>query len=120
MKKILGLLALIVFCAAAFQSQNLTGTWQGTLEAGQAKLRTVIKISLDDDKLKAVFYSIDQKSPPIPVSAVTRDGSSLKMTIAALNGNYEGKIAPDGNSITGTWTQGGPLLPLNLVRATPE
>lgn len=30
------------------------------------------------------------------------------------------KLASDGKSIAGTWTQGGPPLPLNLARATPE
>jgi uncharacterized protein (TIGR03435 family) len=41
------------------------------------------------------------------------------MTIPALNGNYEGKLSGDGNSIAGTWTQGAALA-LNLARATPE
>ena len=36
-----------------------------------------------------------------------------------IGGSYEGKLSGDGNSITGTWTQGAPL-PLNLTRATPE
>src|SRR5439155_10075887 len=93
---------------------------QGTLKAGPQELRIVIKISLADDKLKAVLYSIDQKSPPIPASTFTRDGSTVKMTIAALNGTYEGKISSDANSMAGTWTQGGPPAPLILVRATAE
>jgi hypothetical protein len=42
-----------------------------------------MKISLDDDKLKAVSYSIDQNPTPVPASAITRDGSSLKITLAA-------------------------------------
>jgi uncharacterized protein (TIGR03435 family) len=41
------------------------------------------------------------------------------MAIPSLNGNYEGKLSGDGNSIAGTWTQGA-QLPLNLARATPE
>jgi len=44
----------------------------------------------------------------------------VKMAITALNGNYQGRVSSDGNSIEGTWTQGGPPLPLNLTRATPE
>src|SRR5262249_33656997 len=64
-------------------------------------------------------YSIDQQSPAITASQISRDGSTLKMTVAAIGGTYEGKLSADGNSITGTFTQGAPL-PLNLVRATPE
>jgi Protein of unknown function (DUF3738) len=120
MKKLmLSIMTLAAFSRGALYAQNFTGTWQGTLK-GPRELRIVIKISVgDDDKLKAEFYSIDQQSPAIPASQITRDGSTLKMTVAAIGGNYEGKLNADGNSITGTWTQGAPL-PLNLVRATPE
>jgi uncharacterized protein (TIGR03435 family) len=118
MKKLmLGIIALAALPGSALQAQNFTGTWQGTLKAGPQELRTVIKISLDDDKLKAILYSIDQKAQ-IPFSSVTKDGSTIKMAIAGLGG-YEGKLSADGNSITGTFTQGAPF-PLNLTRATPE
>jgi len=41
------------------------------------------------------------------------------MSIASVDGSFEGNISFDGNTITGTWTQGNPL-PLILTRATPE
>jgi len=125
MKKwILWMSALVVLFATALHGQNITGTWQGALKGGPVgppELRIVVKISLDNDKPKAVFYSITQQSPPIPVATTSFDGSALKMTITAISGTYEGKLSGDGNSITGNWTQGGsPLQPLNFVRATPE
>ena len=117
----LSMIALAALPAGALQAQNMAGSWQGTLQAATGRqLRIVIKIALDDDKLKAVLYSIDQPGPGIPASAITKNGSAIKMTIAALNGNYEGKVSADGNSIAGTWTQGGAPAPLNLARATPE
>jgi bla regulator protein blaR1 len=122
MKKfLLSLIALAAFSASALQAQNITGAWQGTLKAGPRDLRIVIKISLEDDKPKAVMYSLDQAGgQPIPASAFTKDGSNIKMTVAGIGGNYEGKLSADGSSIAGTWTQGGAPLPLNLTRATPE
>ena len=119
MKKLmLWMLSLAAFSGAALNAQNLAGTWQGTLNPGPRTLRIVIKVSIgDDDKPKAVMYSIDQGAQPINASAVSKEGSTVKMTVAALNGSYEGKLSADGNTITGTWTQGGPL-PLNLERAT--
>ena len=99
--------------------QGIQGTWQGTLHAGH-DLRTVVKISkADDGGYKAVFYSIDQGGDGLPVTKTTLEGSTLKMTLPMINGTYEGKLSSDGNTITGTWTQ-GPPLPLNLTRATPE
>jgi uncharacterized protein (TIGR03435 family) len=119
MKKLmLWMFSLAALSGAALNAQNLTGTWQGTLTAGPRTLRVVFKVSIgDDDKPKATMYSIDQTAQ-FNVSAVTRDGSTVKMTVPSVNGGYEGKLSPDGDTITGTWTQGGPL-PLTLTRATP-
>ncbi len=114
----LWMIAFAMLVGNVLQAQNVTGTWQGTLEAGPRKLRIVFKISLEDDKLKATLYSIDQPSPPLPASTVTKDGSTIKIAIGGL-GSYEGKLSENGNEIAGTWTQGAPL-PLNLVRATAE
>jgi hypothetical protein len=125
MKKMLFRIALAVLSAGAsfspaFAQQNIVGTWQGSLKGPQQELRTVIKISMTDaEKLSAVFYSIDQRSPAIPVNTITRNGSTLKMGITALNGTMRGELAAT-NTIDGTWTQGGPLAPLVLTRATNE
>jgi uncharacterized protein (TIGR03435 family) len=119
MKKLtLWIMALATFQGSALQAQNITGNWQGTLQAGQQKLRIIFKIALEKDNLKATLYSIDQPSPPI-AATITRDGATVKVTVPSVNGNYEGKLSGDGNSIAGTWTQGAPL-PLTLARATPE
>jgi uncharacterized protein (TIGR03435 family) len=123
MKKLmLCLIALALGSGSSLQAQQpVAGTWQGALQGPQGRqLRIVIKIALDNDKLKATFFSIDQPGPGIPASTLTRDGSNVKMTIAALNGTYEGKLSADGNSLAGTWSQGGPGTPLNLARATAE
>ena len=114
----LWMMALAALPGSALQAQNVTGNWQGTLQAGQRKVRIVFKIGQEDDKLKATLYIVDQPSPPI-AATITRDGSTVKMTIPGLNGKYEGKLSGDGNSITGTLTQGAQLA-LNLARATPE
>jgi uncharacterized protein (TIGR03435 family) len=102
------------------KAQGIVGTWQGTLHAGR-DLRTVVKISkADDGGYKAVFYSIDQGGDGLPVSKITLDGSELKMSLTMIGGTYDGKVSSDGNTITGTWSQGPNPLPLNLTRATPE
>ena len=119
MKKLtLWMIALAALQGSAAQAQNLTGNWQGTLQAGPQKVRLVFKIALEDDKLKATLYTVDRPSAPI-ATTITQDGSTVKMTIPGLNGKYEGKLSGDGNSIAGTWTQGAPQA-LNLARATPE
>ncbi len=113
----LGLVCAVAMAGAQAPARDVTGTWQGTLAAGKG-LRTVVKIAKDDGVLKSVFYSIDQGGQPIPVSRTTLNGSALTLRIDALDLVYEGKF--DGNTITGTSTQGGHSFALNLTRATPE
>jgi uncharacterized protein (TIGR03435 family) len=119
MKKLtLWMTVLAALLGSALQAQSITGNWQGTLQAGPQKVRIVFKIALENDKLKATLYTVDRPSEPI-ATTIALDGSSVKITIPAINGKYEGKLSGDENSIAGTWTQGAPL-PLNLARATPE
>jgi uncharacterized protein (TIGR03435 family) len=100
--------------------QDITGTWQGTLQAVQGPLRTVIKISKDDGRLKVVLYVIDQGAQPINASSAMLDGSTLKFSVDLIGGSYEGKLNADGVSITGHWTQNAGPRQLDLERATAE
>ena len=105
--------------AAENPAQGIVGTWQGTLHAGR-DLRIVFKISkADDGTYKAVNYSIDQGGAPIPVAAVSLQGTNVKISVTAVNGTYDGKMSADGKTIVGSWSQGNPL-PMTLTRATPE
>jgi uncharacterized protein (TIGR03435 family) len=100
-------------------TQDIADTWQGTLHAGN-DLRIVFKISkADGGGYKAVNYSIDQGGMPIPVAKVTLEGTTVKISVTAVGGTYEGKLSSDGKTIVGNWSQGSPL-PLTLTRATPE
>jgi len=114
------LVVLATVSGGVAQAQNIAGTWQGTLNAGR-ELRIVISVAnADGGGLRAMFYSIDQGSQGIPASTVTLQGTSFRLTIAGVNGTYAGTLSADGNSIAGTWSQGGPSLPLALKRATPD
>ena len=91
---------------AANPAQGLADTWQGTLHAGR-DLRIVVKISkADGGGYKAVFYSIDQGGDGLPVSKMTVDGNTVKMTLPVISGTYDGKLSADGKTITGTWSPG--------------
>jgi len=122
-KLILWMVALAALPVGALlaQTQNIVGTWQGALQVPSRELRIVFKISTTDaDNLKAVLYSIDQGGAPISASTITRDGSSIKISVVGIGGTFEGKLSADGNSLAGTWSQGPQPLPLTLKRATPE
>ncbi len=67
----------------------------------------------------AQSYSIDQSPQPIPVTSITLQGSDVKISVMRVGGSYEGKMSPDGSTITGNWNQGG-NLPLVLKRVSPD
>jgi uncharacterized protein (TIGR03435 family) len=101
-------------------ASDISGTWQGTLHAGR-DLRLVVKITkAGNGAYKAQFFSINQPGQPLPADSVTLDGSTLKMTINLIGVSYEGKLSADGQSVSGTWTQGPTPLSLVVTRATPE
>jgi hypothetical protein len=96
---------------------DIDGTWAGTLDTPNGQLRLVFHITNTEDGLTATMDVPEQGAKGIPVTAVTRDGSSLKLEMKQIAGVFEGKIATDLASIGGTWTQQGGSLPLVLRRA---
>jgi uncharacterized protein (TIGR03435 family) len=114
-----GLTLILGTAALRAQDKDITGTWQGTLEAGKG-LRTLVKISKDDGKLKAVMYSIDQGGQPIPVTSISLQGSSVNFEIKALDVTYTGTLNPEGKAIAGNATQNGQTHVLNLEHVTAE
>jgi len=121
-KLLLWMIALIALPGSALLAQDLTGTWQGTLQLPNGKeLRTVLKISkADGAALRGVMFSIDQGGQAIPINPLTLQGSAVKMAMPGIGGSYEGKLESDGSTITGTFKQGPQPLALNLKRATAE
>lgn len=128
MKKTLGLLACVLALAtfvplqAQTPAPNLTGTWQGTLQAGQephvAHFRVVLHLSPDPKSgWKGEMLSIDQSPTPSPLTSVTLNGTDFAFALDAFHVKYHGTVSEDGNSIKGTFTQGGDL-PLTFERAT--
>jgi uncharacterized protein (TIGR03435 family) len=106
--------------ATPAKQDGLAGTWQGTLHPGH-DLRIVLKITkAADGSYKSNFYSIDQGGAMISVDTTTLQGSAVKLSAGSIGGKYEGTLSQDGNTITGTWSQGPSPLPLVLTRATPE
>src|SRR5436190_8143864 len=105
-------LAMMGATGSAF-AQNVVGTWQGTLTPPSGRgLRLVLKISrADDESLKGVFYNIDQGGQALNASSISQQGTGLKVGLVAIGGSWEGKLGADGNTLTGTWSQGGQPAP---------
>jgi len=99
---------------SAAAPSDIDGAWLGTLDMGAAKLRIVFHFVNTESGLTATADSPDQGAKGMPVTSVTRDGSSLKLEMKQLGAGFEGKIAPDLKTIEGTFSQGGGTIPLVL------
>jgi len=109
MKQLFFLWAFLVFTAVGF-AEDITGDWNGTLQANGVELRLVLHISQDaDGNWKATLDSVDQGTNGIPVSSAKLNNSTLSLDVPAVQGTYEGKVNPEASEISGTWTQGMPL-----------
>ncbi len=119
MRTLTRLIAVLLLSASLLaQAPNMTGQWQGVLAAGK-ELRIVVVIT-NTDGLKATLYSIDQTPQGIPATTITMQGTTLRMSFGGIGVTFEGTVSPDGNTATGTFTQGNNPLPMTLARANTD
>ena len=113
----IGRVVFILLLGLPMSAQDIAGDWQGTLKAGTAELHGVLHITKDKEGgLHAILDSVDQGILGIPIDSVTLKDTKLHIHSAALNGDYDGTVSSDGQSITGAWKQEGISLPVNLRR----
>jgi pimeloyl-ACP methyl ester carboxylesterase len=99
------------------QPSPIAGSWSGQLET--VRLTIVFHISAGPDgKFTATMDSPDQGVTGIPVSQVTYADSVLKLVVAAVQGEYEGRLGAD-STLTGQWRQGAAQLGLVLKKGAP-
>ena len=100
----------------AAKPSDIDGDWLGTLDTGLSKLRLVLHITNTDQGVTATMDSLDQNAKGIPVTSITRQGSSLKFDMRSISGAYDGTISADLSGFSGTWTQLGKSWPLEFKR----
>jgi hypothetical protein len=114
----LTLMAVISGPFKAAAQSSVAGNWQGTMKTDGARLRLILHITASPSgTLVATIDSLDQDSPGIPVSAITFDNTTLKLSVPQVQASFEGKLNRDGTEISGTWTEGN-RLSLKFKRMT--
>ena len=109
-------LALLLTPLLLAQTPQWQGNWQGTLEAGPAKLRIGLHITLTPaGAFTATLDSIDQAETGIPVATTRISGRELHLDLPALRPSFDGDLTTDDSGMEGIFTQ-GVLLPLTFKR----
>jgi hypothetical protein len=113
-----GLPITVLLAAVSAAGQNIQGDWHGAVEVeNDAPLRLALHITLGNlGVFKATLDSVDEDGTALPVDSFTANGSAVRFEMKDIGGIYEGKIATDGASITGSWRQNGALWQLTWER----
>ena len=94
-----------------------TGNWAATLVTPAGKLRLTMNISKAADGLYiGALVSVDQGGARMPIDTIKLDGKKLHLELNRIAGVYDGILDTTSAKIEGTWTQGGPPLPLEFTR----
>ena len=91
------------------------GDWEGTLDAGAAKLKLVIHVVRNGEQLTATD-SPDQGATGLPIESISVTDGTIQLDMKSLGATYKGKFSSDGSRIEGEFNQVGQAFPLNLTR----
>ncbi len=98
-------------------AKEFEGSWAGTLDTGMQQLHLLLKLSRSPEGTAAgTLTSVDQGNVEIPITTVTQKDKSIQFEIRAIAGSYTGTLSADGSAISGTWTQAGNSMPLDLKK----
>jgi hypothetical protein len=101
--------------AAVLAATNPAGVWEGTLKGPAGELSIVFNLHRDGGKWAAEMDFPAQGVSGLPLANFKVDGAAIGVTLPGPgNPHYAGKLSEDGKSISGTFTQGGISLPLDL------
>ena len=109
----------LIFLFFTSDAQNMTGTWQGTLDVQGNQIPIVFHIKKDStNKWISTFDSPSQHAFNLPCSEVIVKDDSIILIMAILNGKYAGLANKAKSQITGSWFQGAGSLPLTVKKTS--
>ncbi len=107
--------AVVVLPLAA--AQDIAGEWHGSIEVpNDAPLRLALHVARNGSLINATIDSIDEGGMDLSIDSITAGDATMKFEMKNIGGSYQGKMAADGSSITGSWSQDGVAWPLTWHR----
>jgi len=100
----------------ADEKKSAEQLWFGTLNAGDVKLRLLVKLMPADKGVRGVLVSVDQGKAEIPLDEIVLDTKRLKLRVTTIKAVYDGELNSSGTEVKGTWTQLGRSMKLTLRR----
>jgi pimeloyl-ACP methyl ester carboxylesterase len=105
---------ILLYAVVSLCAQEITGSWEGSLEVQNTKLRLVFHIERSDSILTTKMDSPDQGAFGLPTTRTNFRENKLEIVASGLGLYYNGSLEND--TIRGTFNQGGIPFPLLLMR----
>jgi hypothetical protein len=121
MKLALAAAALSLVAAFAFPQSTATaaGHWEGSIAIPGHELKIVVNLAPGEkDVWKGTIDIPEQNLKGFPLSSIDVSNGAVKFAMQGIPGDpaFDGKLAPDGKSVTGNFTQGGGTIPFSMKR----
>jgi len=102
--------------AAVLAATDPSGVWEGTIKGPNGDIGFVFNLHRDGDKWAAEMDIPVQGVSGLPLTNVKVDGAAVGFAVPNVPGDphYDGKLAEDAKGISGTFSQGGASIPLEL------
>ena len=106
--------AVIVSLTVMSANAQITGDWKGALSVGGMSMELVIHITESDGTYSATLDVPMQGAAGINIETVKFESGQLLLSSSLLSLSYKGTLV--GETIEGTFEQGGMSLPLNFSK----
>ena len=99
------------------QAKGVEGAWQGTLEAGGAKLRLVLTVTKSETGAYAAKLDSLDQGASLPVDTITVNGDAVRVEIKSAGAVFEGVLNKELTELAGKFSQAGQEIPLTFKRS---
>ena len=120
MKLLLKVVTLLAVCisTAVSQTSPAVGTWKATVKPAPIYLPFILNIVASGSTLAGTTQSPNQSPGVYALDSVSAAGNTITFQQAQFGISFSGTIR--GNVLSGTMTQAGKALPLELIHAQPS
>lgn len=113
----IALLVVTYSAAAVAQVSPVVGTWKGAITPAPMHLPFVLNVIASGSSVAATTQSPNQNPGVYAVDSISMSGNTVTFQQAQFGMSFTGTI--QGNVLSGTITQGGNKMPLELIHAQP-
>ncbi len=112
-------LSLVAPFAFSQPAPSAAGHWEGSISVPGRELGIVVDLApAEKDAWKGTIAIPEQNLKSFPLSSIDVANGAVKFAMSGVPGNpaFDGKLAADGQSVSGSFTQGGGTIPFTMKR----